>query len=239
MIRLLDILRFGSSAHQQPVLEALGFIRRFTGTGNITYYPLGEVVPMHRGLRGDWEDVVHRPDTRGRRRVVRMVCEVATFQALRDALRCKEIWAAGADRWRDPDDDLPADYAARRLEHYRSLRKPIDPSVFVDELREQMDAELGALNDALPKLGWLEIAERRSGAIHGLAAARARGRKGGRRPKLDAEQIALAQQLDDAGERTVQQIADLFNVPRTTVYGHLEQSSKGRRPAGQRAVAGA
>jgi hypothetical protein len=37
----------------------------------------------------------------------------------------------------------------------------------------------------------------------------------------------------------VQQIADIFNVPRTTVYGHLEQSSKGKRPAVQRAAAGA
>lgn len=63
----------------------------------------------------------------------------------------------------------------------------------------------------------------------GLAAARARGRKGGRRPGLDAEQVALAQQLYDAGERTVQQIADLFGVPRTTVYGHLTDASKGKR----------
>jgi DNA invertase Pin-like site-specific DNA recombinase len=70
----------------------------------------------------------------------------------------------------------------------------------------------------------------------GLVAARARGRKGGRRPKLNPEKIALAQQLYDAGERTVQQIADIFNVPRTTVYGHLEQSSKGKRPAVQRAA---
>jgi DNA invertase Pin-like site-specific DNA recombinase len=73
----------------------------------------------------------------------------------------------------------------------------------------------------------------------GLAAARARGRKGGRRPRLNPEQIALAQQLYDAGERTIQQIADIFNVPRTTVYGHLEASSKGKRPAVQRAGAGA
>jgi DNA invertase Pin-like site-specific DNA recombinase len=73
----------------------------------------------------------------------------------------------------------------------------------------------------------------------GLAAARARGRKGGCRPKLNAEQIALAQQLYDAGQRTVQQIADIFDVPRTTVYGHLEQSSKGKRPAVQRARVGA
>jgi len=64
----------------------------------------------------------------------------------------------------------------------------------------------------------------------GLAAARARGRKGGRRPRLNAEQVAHAQELYDTGDRTVQQIADLFGVPRTTVYGHLDAASKRRRP---------
>jgi hypothetical protein len=78
----------------------------------------------------------------------------------------KEIWVLGADRWRDPDQDLPADYAARLVEHYRTpCASPLDPSQFVDELREQMRGELRALNDALPTLGWLEIAERRAGAI--------------------------------------------------------------------------
>jgi DNA invertase Pin-like site-specific DNA recombinase len=67
----------------------------------------------------------------------------------------------------------------------------------------------------------------------GLAAARARGRKGGRRPRLNPEQIAHAQQLYDTGERTVQQIADLLSVPRTTIYGHLAPESKGKRPAAQ------
>ncbi len=55
----------------------------------------------------------------------------------------------------------------------------------------------------------------------GLAAARARGRSGGRRPSLTAKQAELAQQMYDAGDMTVQQIADVFGVPRTTVYGHL------------------
>ncbi|CDR09393.1 recombinase family protein [Streptomyces iranensis] len=58
--------------------------------------------------------------------------------------------------------------------------------------------------------------------MDGLAAARARGRKGGRRPSLTEDQAALAQQLYDAREKTVQQIADLFGVPRSTVYGHLD-----------------
>jgi DNA invertase Pin-like site-specific DNA recombinase len=59
----------------------------------------------------------------------------------------------------------------------------------------------------------------------GLAAARARGRVGGRKPKLSPQQAALAQQQYDAGEKTVQQIADLFGVPRSTVYGYLNRSA--------------
>ena len=54
----------------------------------------------------------------------------------------------------------------------------------------------------------------------GLAAARARGRVGGRR-SLTPDQAALAQQLYDERKKTVQQIADIFRVPRTTVYNHL------------------
>ncbi|MGV9599482.1 recombinase family protein [Streptosporangium sandarakinum] len=64
----------------------------------------------------------------------------------------------------------------------------------------------------------------------GLAAARARGRKGGRRPRLSGEQIALAQELYVSGDKTVQKIADIFGVPRTTVYGHLDKTTVGARP---------
>ena len=64
----------------------------------------------------------------------------------------------------------------------------------------------------------------------GLAAARARGRKGGRRPKLSSEQARHAQELYDAGTYTVQQIADLLKTPRSTIYGHLNKESIGRKP---------
>ncbi|MFZ2176776.1 MAG: recombinase family protein [Rhodococcus sp. (in: high G+C Gram-positive bacteria)] len=60
----------------------------------------------------------------------------------------------------------------------------------------------------------------------GIAAARARGRKGGRPPKLTAEQVQLAQRLYDGGEHTVAQIADLLGVRRTTLYGHLSKQAK-------------
>jgi DNA invertase Pin-like site-specific DNA recombinase len=59
----------------------------------------------------------------------------------------------------------------------------------------------------------------------GLAAARARGRVGGRKPALSPNQAELAQQLYDARTKTVIQIADMFNVPRTTLYGHLNRQA--------------
>lgn len=62
----------------------------------------------------------------------------------------------------------------------------------------------------------------------GLAAARSRGRSGGRPKKLRGRQIQLARDLyaemDGDGKRkwTVQQIADELGVKRTTVYGYLD-----------------
>jgi len=73
----------------------------------------------------------------------------------------------------------------------------------------------------------------------GLAAARARGRRGGRPPKLTPDQVALAQRLYDAGEHTVAQIAGMLGVPRSTVYGHLNKATVGTRPHAQKTVAAA
>ncbi len=58
----------------------------------------------------------------------------------------------------------------------------------------------------------------------GLASVRARARVGGRRPKLTVDQAELAQQLYDAREKTGEQIADMFNVSRSTVYGHIDKN---------------
>ncbi|GAA2815340.1 hypothetical protein GCM10010441_44950 [Kitasatospora paracochleata] len=140
LIKLLDVLEFRSSNHtHRPVIEALALVARYAAAGNTTYYPLGETVPVHKAMGGDWAEVVHRTDKRGRRRVVRMVYEVVAFQALRDQLKCKEIWVVGADKWRDPDEDLPQDFAERREENYRELRKPLDAAVFCRRVTQADD----------------------------------------------------------------------------------------------------
>ena len=69
----------------------------------------------------------------------------------------------------------------------------------------------------------------------GLAAARARGRHGGRRPKLTPAQAVHAQQLYDGQRHTVAQIAGLLGVARTTVYGYLTPTAGAPVPDGERA----
>lgn len=52
----------------------------------------------------------------------------------------------------------------------------------------------------------------------GLAAARARGRSGGRRPKLTPQQIKEIKRLMSDPTIPVSQIAERYNVSRTTIY---------------------
>lgn len=190
LIALLEVLEFRCDNSHRPVLEALALVHRYRAATDLTYYPAGETVPVHSGLSGDWAELAYRVDGRGRRRMVRTVYEIRTFEALCDQLKCKGVWVVGAMEFRNPDEDLPADFDARRTEHYQALRKPLDRRAFIEDLQQEMRAELGALNEAMP-LEWLQIRPRpgNQGAIklsplEALPEPRNLGRlkKGHRRP---------------------------------------------------------
>jgi hypothetical protein len=171
LIQILEVLEFGSTnTVHAPMMQALTLIKRYKAeqSNRIKCYALGENVPVEGIVPAELVELMYRADSKKRQRILRSVYECGVFQTLREKLRCKEIWVVGADRWRNPDDDLPKDFEANRAENYAKLRKPLDPQVFVDQLRSEMDAELSALNDALGGKGlpWLKIAERRNvGAI--------------------------------------------------------------------------
>lgn len=58
----------------------------------------------------------------------------------------------------------------------------------------------------------------------GLAAARARGRKGGRPPALSADQVRAARRMYEQQDLTVTQIGEIFGVSRTTIYRALART---------------
>jgi TnpA family transposase len=159
LIELLDVLEFDSNnSMHRPVIDALSVVSEFKDS-RVRFFPDDLDVPVHKGIVGNWATLVFNDDL-PQRRVVRTVYEICTFQALREQLRCKEVWVHGADRWRNPDDDLPADFDDRRLDYYTALRQPLDPSEFIDRLREEMETELAALDGEIDRLDWVDIADR-------------------------------------------------------------------------------
>ena len=74
------------------------------------------------------------------------------------------------------------------------------------------------------------------GTREGLESARARGRVGGRKPKLTARQAEVARGMyDETGadgwrKYTVAEIAEAVGVSRKTVYRHLGPSGGRRQP---------
>ncbi len=97
----------------------------------------------------------------GGRRVNRINYEICVLQALRERLRCKEIWVAGADRFRNPDEDLPADFAARRAACYARLDLPTEPRAFTDALRAERAEALARLDRGLPRNPGVRLDPRR------------------------------------------------------------------------------
>ena len=97
----------------------------------------------------------------GRPRIDRITYEICALEALRDQLRGKEVWVAGANRYRNPDEDLPADFDAQRAGHYQALDLPLDASAFIDGLREEMHAALAELDPGLPRNPDVRITSKR------------------------------------------------------------------------------
>ena len=102
----------------------------------------------------------------------RLKYEICVLQALRERLRCKEIWVVGANRYRNPDEDLPANFEAQREGYYAALSLPLQAEEFIVGVQREMMEALAMLDRGLPKNPHVEILQKRHGwiALSPLAA---------------------------------------------------------------------
>ena len=92
-----------------------------------------------------------------------------------------------------------------------SLKESIDTTTSTGKL-------LFTLMSALAQFERDVLADR---TREGLAAARARGRKGGRKP-IDSDIVRKAVKLYKTGQYTVSEITELTGVRKTTLYKNLK-----------------
>jgi TnpA family transposase len=162
---LLDALEFRSNnAVHRPVIDALEFLKARRESKQ-RHFALGDGVPIDGVVRSGWKEIVLEKDKHGVERINRINYEIAVLQAMRERLRCKEIWVVGADRYRNPDDDLPADFEARRADYYEALKQPREAEQFVGDLQRSMTEALDLMNRTLPQDRKVRILERKKGRI--------------------------------------------------------------------------
>jgi TnpA family transposase len=162
---LLEALHFRSNnAQYQPLIDALKIVETYMLRKN-AYYPKKVVVPLEDVIPKQWRSWVYQGDKRCTRRVRRSRYEICVLQTLGEKLRCKEIWIADANRYRNPAEDVPADFADKRQAYYEALSLPVNGQDFVQQLKERMRQALQAFNDTLSDNEAVEILPKGGGWI--------------------------------------------------------------------------
>jgi TnpA family transposase len=162
---LLETLEFRSNnATHQPLIRALALLKQYLQSRMRTY-PAEEDIPLDGVVRELWRDAVLETDPQGRPRINRITYEICVLQALRDQVRCKEVWVVGADRYRNPDDDVPPDFAVHRSTYYAALHLPSTAEDFMRQVQQEMRTELAALDQDLPRNSDVTILPKAKGWI--------------------------------------------------------------------------
>ena len=108
-------------------------------------YELDATIPIAGVVPEAWQDAILPPPTA-------KAVSALSASAMRSVycehygenLRCKEIWVEGGNRYRNPEQDLPQDFEAKRPAYYQALQQPLDADLFIEQLQQQMTTALKA-----------------------------------------------------------------------------------------------
>ena len=143
---ILKTLTFcATNETSKPILAALDIMRKYADK-NMVSYPETEKVPLDNVVPDDWLEAVKQGQ-----RINRINYELCVLKVLREKLRCKEIYVKSAARYRNPDEDLPADFNAKRIEYYADLHKPLSADEFIATQKKEMQDALTMLDQSMPK----------------------------------------------------------------------------------------
>ncbi len=162
---ILETLEFYSNNKQhRPIIDALTLLKKYQDSGK-RYYSKDEEVITTGVLKSGWRDLVIEQNTKGQDQINRVNYEICILQILREKLRCREVWVAGAKRYGNPELDLPQDFDAQREQYYLELKQPMNAETFVAKLKQEMAEALASLNQSIPNDPLVNILPRQKGWI--------------------------------------------------------------------------
>jgi TnpA family transposase len=154
---LLGALTFGSK--NANLLIALDLLTRYKDSSAVLYGP-DDVVPLEGIVPDDQKEQVCSTSKLGTPRVNRIAYEMCVLRAVRLGLRTREVWIEQAQRYGNPDLDLPTDFDQRRTENYALLELPMDVEVFIANEKKAMQDALSAFDKSILSNEFVQIQEK-------------------------------------------------------------------------------
>lgn len=147
---ILDVLEFRANNEQhQPLIHALRIVKTYLKDQHRHFYPVDAALPIAEVIPLALQAWIYEPNQSGTQQIRRTRYELCVLQRLRDQLRSKEIWVVSADRYRNPDHDIPADFREKRTEYYHLLALPLEADEFIKHIQREMTEVLTLLHDGL------------------------------------------------------------------------------------------
>lgn len=133
---------------RKPILDGLALVGKYLDKNHMCY-PETETIPEEL-LTDAWKEMVIE-DSWGTPRIVKHYFELCVLQKLEKALKNKEVWVEGSYRYRNPDQDLPQDWADMRVNYCKKHRIPERSEDFIQPIQEELVSALEKANKFFSK----------------------------------------------------------------------------------------
>lgn len=144
--KVLRVLNFQSKAPAlKPLMKALKIL---TTKDQLDRKDLAKL-PIEGVIDKEDMDLVFNFDDNGKKSVDEIKYRILFLRSLHKRTKTKEAWVPGANKFKNPDEDLPADFEKKRARYYADLNLPMSPEVLINGLQAEMTAALTDLNNTL------------------------------------------------------------------------------------------
>lgn len=157
VLELLDF--YPSNEYDKRIIKGIEIVRQHFDS-NIAYYPENNSPPIIGAVKRP-----HKEYILDNSRVNRINYELSLLYHLKDKLKTKEIWIQDSYKYRNPEEDLPSDFADKRAYYYDLIGHPLSAKAFIQKLKKKQHEHLNEFNKNLPKNHLVEILKKPKGHI--------------------------------------------------------------------------
>jgi TnpA family transposase len=144
--KILRVLDFQSKAPAlRPLMKAIKILKTKDQLDDKDLAKL----PIDGVIDKEDKELVFNVDANGNRSVDETKYRILLLRTLHKRSKTKEAWVPGANKYRNPDEDLPADFEEKRAQYYSDLELPTNPDDLINRLQAEMVGALTALNDTI------------------------------------------------------------------------------------------